>query len=209
MPLIEIKIENYRGIGLRQSITFASPNGHTEGSGLTVMVGPNNSGKSTVLRAISAMCSQDDEFIAEIEDRRGANFPIVSLMIEISGQKHLLHTETVDRSAYLKIIGRDPQKPIVHRYIPARRPWKDRFSRNVGYVRDAYESDSDRFRKNDEFYIDTMFGNMLHEVERDPKLKREYINTLRFIEPSIKDFWVDRGYGQDFLAFESTSGFSH
>jgi predicted ATP-dependent endonuclease of OLD family len=46
-------------------------------------------------------------------------------------------------------------------------------------------------------------------VERNDKIKLHFLNVLRFIEPTIADFWVDRAHGQDFLAFKSASGFSH
>ena len=71
MAIKRIMIENYRGIGQKQTLEFARPDGHKPGSGLTVIVGPNNSGKSTILRIINAIYSSDPEFTAEMEDRRG------------------------------------------------------------------------------------------------------------------------------------------
>lgn len=46
-----IKIKGFRGFGEEEVISFSLPNSKL-GSGLTVLVGPNNSGKTTILEAI-------------------------------------------------------------------------------------------------------------------------------------------------------------
>lgn len=53
MYLHSLKLKNFRGFrGESQEIVFHGPNG-TPGSGLNLLVGENNAGKSTLLRAIS------------------------------------------------------------------------------------------------------------------------------------------------------------
>jgi predicted ATPase len=49
----KIEINGLRGFGSMQTIKFGIPDGNI-GSGLTIIVGPNNSGKSTVIEAINA-----------------------------------------------------------------------------------------------------------------------------------------------------------
>lgn len=49
--LKKILINGLRGFGEKESIDFSMPNG-TEGSGLNIIVGPNNSGKTTIIEAI-------------------------------------------------------------------------------------------------------------------------------------------------------------
>lgn len=46
-----LTVSGLRGFSEEQSIEFAVPNGNP-GSGLTVLVGSNNSGKTTVLEAL-------------------------------------------------------------------------------------------------------------------------------------------------------------
>lgn len=50
----ELSIYGYRGFSTRQTLKIAIPNSK-EGSGLTVVVGPNNSGKSTLFEAFRAL----------------------------------------------------------------------------------------------------------------------------------------------------------
>lgn len=49
-----ITIKGFRGFSSEKTINFAQPDG-TPGSGLTVIVGPNNSGKSSITEAITAV----------------------------------------------------------------------------------------------------------------------------------------------------------
>ncbi len=51
MRLSKVTISGYRGFSSQQSISFAQPNGK-KGSGLTVLVGPNNAGKSSVVEIL-------------------------------------------------------------------------------------------------------------------------------------------------------------
>lgn len=210
MPITQISIENYRGIGQKQTLRFAKPDRNIAGSGLSVLVGPNNSGKSTILRVINAIYSNDPEFTAEMEDRRGTDtYPSITLAYEIGGKHYEIATQMVGRSAYLSKTGDVAAALNQCQYLPARRPWRDRFHRNIGYTRDAYERDLDRHRKSDDYYVDQNFGTQLHAIERDARTKGYFLDVLKFIEATITDFWVDRSTGADFLAFESASGFPH
>lgn len=57
MNIKQLKIKGFRGFQTSQTLSFALPNGQI-GSGLTVLVGPNNSGKSTIIEALSAVTSR-------------------------------------------------------------------------------------------------------------------------------------------------------
>lgn len=49
-----LTIAGFRGFGKEQEITFSLPNGKDEGSGLNILVGANNTGKSSIIEAIKA-----------------------------------------------------------------------------------------------------------------------------------------------------------
>lgn len=59
MAIKNLSIHGLRGFATQQSVDFAIPNGNP-GSGITVLVGPNNGGKSTVIESIRAL-SLDSE----------------------------------------------------------------------------------------------------------------------------------------------------
>jgi hypothetical protein len=62
MSIATLAISGLRGFGSDQTLSLAIPNGKV-GSGLTVLVGPNNGGKSTVIEAFKALsCRQAPTF---------------------------------------------------------------------------------------------------------------------------------------------------
>ena len=57
MIIKKIEIKGFRGFETNQKLELAIPNAK-EGSGLTILVGPNNSGKSTVIESFQAISSK-------------------------------------------------------------------------------------------------------------------------------------------------------
>ena len=55
-------VENFKGYNGKQSIDFNTPDGVTEGSGLNIFVGENNSGKSTIFECLEFIkeCTKKD-----------------------------------------------------------------------------------------------------------------------------------------------------
>lgn len=53
MNIKRLKIKGLRGFSKSETIDFAIPDGEHNGSGMTVFVGPNNGGKSTIIEAIN------------------------------------------------------------------------------------------------------------------------------------------------------------
>ena len=54
MGLQKLELQGLRGFAEPQELSFAIPDGE-QGSGLTILVGPNNGGKSTVVEALQAL----------------------------------------------------------------------------------------------------------------------------------------------------------
>ncbi|MFA5593202.1 MAG: AAA family ATPase [Micavibrio sp.] len=52
MSVNSLSVSGYRGFATKQKVTFAKPDGKNEGSGLTFLLGANNSGKSTFLESL-------------------------------------------------------------------------------------------------------------------------------------------------------------
>lgn len=67
MRIKKIDIEGLRGFGTTKSFDFSIPNGK-KGSGITILVGANNGGKSTVIEALRALTS--NAHISFSEDKR-------------------------------------------------------------------------------------------------------------------------------------------
>lgn len=77
----ELSIHGLRGFGQKQTIQFSVPDGTQAGSGLNVIVGANNAGKTTIIEAIRAFNISGTATPSFSEGRRNAN----------SGRKVLLY----------------------------------------------------------------------------------------------------------------------
>src|SRR5689334_15405571 len=71
MPLLTVSLYGYRGFAQRANLKLAVPDGRP-GSGLTILVGPNNGGKSTVLEVIQFL-QRDDMPPSMTDGRRNAS----------------------------------------------------------------------------------------------------------------------------------------
>lgn len=67
-----IKIKGFRGFTTEEELSLSKPNGMS-GSGLTVIVGPNNGGKSTIIESFNLMSSGHDISFAEGQRNKKAD----------------------------------------------------------------------------------------------------------------------------------------
>lgn len=61
----EISISGFRGFGQRKTVGFALPDGEKIGSGLSIITGANNSGKTTIIEAIRAFNGNESPSFSE------------------------------------------------------------------------------------------------------------------------------------------------
>lgn len=61
----KLSISGFRGFGLTQTINFSLPDAKNEGSGFNVIVGPNNSGKTSIIEAIRAFNDNESPSFSE------------------------------------------------------------------------------------------------------------------------------------------------
>ncbi|MBI3195380.1 MAG: ATP-binding protein [Ignavibacteriae bacterium] len=95
----ELEIEGFKGFSNKTTISLKVPDGKTQGSGLNVFVGPNGTGKTSVLQAI--------EFLT---------------VNSFSGQSRISSEDfnAIDENKPIKIIGRLAE--VFHYPMPS--PWK-------------------------------------------------------------------------------------
>ena len=60
MIIKSLAIKGFRGFTNKRKMEFAIPDGETVGSGLTILVGPNNSGKSSIIEALHILSLDSD-----------------------------------------------------------------------------------------------------------------------------------------------------
>ena len=89
MRLKRIEIENFKGIGARQSIELKP---------ITLLFGPNSAGKSTVLQAL--------HYAREILERQNPDpdQTVAGGLIDLGGFKALVHNHELDRPITIKLV---------------------------------------------------------------------------------------------------------
>lgn len=90
MSITEMTIKGYRGFATDQRVRFAMPTGRV-GSGLTVLVGPNNGGKSSVIEALHALTVQRAVSFSEGKRNKAAGDQ-VKIIATTSDGEHSLRT---------------------------------------------------------------------------------------------------------------------
>jgi predicted ATPase len=84
MPIESLTVAGYRGFASPQTLRLAVPNGEN-GSGLTMLVGPNSGGKSTVIEAFRSLLQRTTPPSFSREERNGAAGERVSIKVKMAG----------------------------------------------------------------------------------------------------------------------------
>ena len=116
MTVIRLHIKGLRGFSEEQSLLFAQPTGKA-GSGITVLVGPNNGGKSTVIEALQAWSAGGTTSFSEGK-RNKLSGDRVSIRIERDGVIEELRTVDAGGSQTEREPGNPPRNCYV---LPSRR----------------------------------------------------------------------------------------
>ena len=129
MALTKLEILGLRGFGTKQGIHFACPNG-SPGSGLTVIVGANNSGKSTIVEALRALTQPSqspsftqgrrnlkagDQISLLLKDSDGGVTELRSVRPGTSETQSILHSQHVNMTNILVLPSRRTFSPYFSR----------------------------------------------------------------------------------------------
>lgn len=115
----DFSILGFRGFSERQKISFSVPNG-IPGSGLTILTGDNNSGKTSVLESlcISCLANQDISFSRQTRNKN-ADYRIDLELTTNEGSKY--ETKTNPNQQTKLILNRNGSLPFELFYLGSRR----------------------------------------------------------------------------------------
>lgn len=171
-----ISVEGFRGFKDEAVLRLAQPNNHP-GSGLTIVVGANNAGKSTVWEsfdAISKKLNYDVSFAENKRNQEAQNGLIISINFKngCSYEVRTLHKETSETSGNWTSI--EPLKPQIVS-VPSRRYFQSNFSKNIIIQKDWMVSEEfvRRQSSNDQF------TGRLFAIQNDPERKDKFNELMR------------------------------
>ncbi len=203
--LKSLTVEGYRGFATEQSLRFAQPNGKN-GSGLTIVVGPNNGGKSTVMEAIRILTTDDTVTFTEGKRNKRAG-DRVRLQLNLDDGRFSELKTAAAGGASLERVGTRGELIGTTLGLPPRRHFPSQFT-NVGdAARDTYAATSvaqnlSRGLPNDSF------THRLHRLHVRPDLRANFERLLaRVFRPALQWTLDQTDSGHYYLKITGATGF--
>lgn len=205
----ELSVSGFRGFADRRILRFARPNGD-DGSGLTILVGANNSGKSTFLEALHSIArGREQGELSFPQPRRHRDLDLVSLELTRSdGRK--LRVESIQKGgsqarSHWSPESVGPDKFDIH-LTPSRRNFSPYFGntgtpdRNWGFV----NAELSRTELREQFV------GRLRKVDREPSARSKFDKLLTEIIGYRLNWTIDEvSPNQQFLKLVESDGAWH
>ena len=176
-----LSIAGYRGFNEPRKIHLAVPSDQTEGSGLTVITGANNSGKSTVIEALRARSGPQTPSFSEGVRNKHTDFvqivfefeeafagkdgrPDSERVTEVIESQAAGSSQSVHKRDGVDVVNRG-NEPDPIRVVPSRRGFQPYFGRGHGTLQDYQRQGGLPARRMAEL---SSFEMRLFDIERDP-----------------------------------------
>ena len=193
MSIKSLTLEGLRGFSSKQSLQFAQPSSK-EGSGLTILVGPNNGGKSTVVEAMNVFSKSREPSFPEGQRNKTAN-DCVSIQIEYNTDSKI-ELKTVEEGGsetkFEPPISNE-NRPSLY-VLPSRRYFNPHFHKGGGTTRQNYP----------ELLPDNIRGILLnefsHRLFRALENREKFNDVLQKVMDPVPDWTIDlSNTGQHYL----------
>lgn len=196
MGIKNLQIHGLRGFATKQSLALATPNGRS-GSGMTVLVGPNNGGKSTVVEALKALSlNSEQSFTIGKRNQKAGDKVFMSITGENNASWELRTVDSGGSECSL-IKNGDPVPPNGIFVLASRRFFNPLFGKAT-WVRDQYIHSvglpAARSTASDEF------SYRLFQIQLN---KEEFDNVLQKVLDPVPNWTIDQSDGgQYFLKYD-------
>lgn len=189
--LKSLTIEHYKGFFEKQSVQFAIPDNVHNGSGLTLIVGPNNTGKTTIIESL--LFSPEKKF--KEGERHHGNQP--RIVIENADNISTEYTNIGDGSIVQPVA---QQHGINFELVPSRRYWQPRFSGVWDWGNLITQSTRSELRNAGELQL----GPILTKILREPALNAKYNQYMKKLMPHFTEWTVDTNDdGNDYVKYKT------
>ncbi|QWG21460.1 AAA family ATPase [Bradyrhizobium sediminis] len=194
--LSELSIEHFRGFLAKQTVSFALPN-EQPGSGLTILVGPNNVGKSTVIEALRHVISPPG--LVDRNERHLDNALRISIRDTATGYREITNPGL---SANIAASGSAHPRTEIFRFIPSRRPWAPRTNTHTIESKQYWIQRTHQTRNEDAHLISRLNSF-------PPEEKVAFNQALRRLVPQLLDWKIEYSDGHTYLEYVTINGAAH
>lgn len=177
--LASLTCKGFRGFQEASRVDFAAPNGEF-GSGLTVLIGPNGGGKSTIIESLRKLSKANDTSFTEGKRNKAAG-DRVEIRVDIGSSFGVLRTVSTGGSEceWESPSGITPPKVFL---LPSRRVFQPYFGKG-SWGRDVYAQNMGDFQHRGQS-IDEFSHRLFNAVEKYDEhqavLKRVYGRSLNW-----------------------------
>ena len=206
--LAKFEIGYVRSFAKPQSLLFSIPTGEN-GSGYNLIVGKNNSGKSTLIKFIRDLLSRDDTITVGQEARHDPVRPRLSLTWHSDKAQERITVDTGVSGSLLRKRGKYDVATTRLSYIPSRRPFAAGFQASNRLNPRDYEHTDYINRRSQPAYFDNMLGTALARIIIDQDAHPRLMELLARIDERITGIDTDNLGGNDVIRFKSASGRWH
>ncbi len=198
MPSLKsIEIEYYRGFYNSREIQFALPNGEA-GSGLTVIVGPNNAGKTSVLNALRLVLYPRQ---VDLEHRHANKILKISLT---TSEGAIRSVSNPDMGANLVSLGSSAWPSLDDvRVVPSRRSWAPYTHQQTMEEGSYWQNAIHNMNEVQDAYLVSRVAALTSER------REQFDSLLRRLVPQINTWRIELSRGQTFVLYTTHSGATH
>jgi len=198
----EVKIKGFRGIATWQKLKLAIPDNTNNGSGLTVLVGPNGGGKSSFLEMMLLVGNNDDNITLSSESRNTKSNNKVVVRIKYTEAPKTEFNN--DRSVYQ--LSRVPESDSGNMAgkiysVPSRRQLEKTFSLSKA-ERSNYSQESTKFKVDRNEFSRPV--TRLVDLAEKADAKKDFDSILTEVLGTLLSWEVD--HGQAGFYFKITAG---
>lgn len=197
--LRSLSIEHFRGFYDSQTIEFAIPSGPPS-SGLTVIVGPNNSGKTTILEALKKIVKNNPQFD---KDERHPGHNVCITTTNTDSEKKVLKTSggsvAINDNPTLYPKGSDV-------YVISSRRYFETYFGTHGITHDKHMNILLDIGKSGS---DSSFGQRMIEVERIPEQKEKFNNIIKRFIPTFSEWNIELSRNQNYIRYITGNSNEH
>lgn len=202
--LSELEIIGFRGFSDAQTLHFATPTGES-GSGLTIIVGPNNSGKSSIIESLMAVTQHRTRPPTFSEGKRNVEADSRVKISIIDSQGLTRTVETVASGGSETSFSGENTSPSENDVfiLPSRRQFEPFFGKS--------DTTRDKYIQNSQILPDTRsgqtaFSGRIFHINNDPAKRTAFEDILAKVVDPVPDWTVDQSeQGQYYLKYSKGS----
>lgn len=201
MFLQSMEIQGYRGFQQKQEIKFAIPkqDSVTEGSGLTIVTGSNNTGKSSIIECLKAREGGYGNAPSFPNGTRNSLHEEVNIQYNFNNGHNEILKSVRKGSSQTEFIDKDTAVKFF--VVPSRRAFEPYFNK-FDTTRDGY-IDANGFQAMRSSILDN-FSNRLFLIEKDNEVKNKYDDILEQVLGFRPEWAIDQNeQSKYFLKFIS------